>query len=240
MLDVNVATAPPGVKDYTFKEEQELKLIENNLTYKSDHWEVQYPWIRDPIELPDNRAAAMRILRATEKRRAKNAEHAKVYEAQIEDMGERDVARKLTEDEQKSYNGPVHYISHHEVLKPDSKSTPCRIVFNSSANFRGHVLNDYWAKGPDLLNNFLGILIRFSEKKVALTGDIKKMYHAVRISLLYQHPHRFLWRNMKTECESDTYTMMSVSFGDRPASTIATAALRNTAMMGQDIYPAAA
>ena len=32
--------------------------------------------------------------------------------------------------------------------------------------------------------------------------------------------------------------MMSVSFGDRPASTIATAALRKTTKMGQDIYPA--
>ena len=154
-------------------------------------------------------------------------------------MHERDVARKLTEDEQKSYNGPVHYISHHEVLKPDSKSTPCRIVFNSSANFRGHVLNDYWAKGPDLLNNFLGILIRFSEKKVALTGDIKKMYHAVRISLLDQHTHGFLWRNMETERKPDPYTIMPVSFRDRPASTITTAALRKTAKMGQDIYPAA-
>ena len=30
--------------------------------------------------------------------------------------------------------------------------------------------------------------------------------------------------------------MMSVSFGDRPASTIATAALRKTTKMGQDIY----
>ena len=40
---------PAGGKDYTLKEEQELKLIENNLTYKGDHWEAQYPWIRDPI-----------------------------------------------------------------------------------------------------------------------------------------------------------------------------------------------
>ena len=78
--------------------------------------------------------------------------------------------RGNSEDEQRSYDGPIHYIGHHEVLKPDSKSKPCRIVFNSSANIQGHVLNVYWAKGPDLLNN-LGILIRFREE-VRITGEI--------------------------------------------------------------------
>jgi hypothetical protein len=44
------------------------------------------------------------------------------------------------------HKGPVQYIAHHEVLKPEPNSTPVRIVFNSSASFMGHVLNDYWAK----------------------------------------------------------------------------------------------
>ena len=39
------------------------------------------------------------------------------------------------------------------MLKPESKRTPCHIVFNSGANFHGHVLNEYNAKGPDMLNN---------------------------------------------------------------------------------------
>ena len=228
------------VKTTTSRRNKSSKLIENNLVYKEDHWEAQYPWIRDPNNLPDNYTAAMGMLQVTEKRLSKNTEHAKVYKAQIDDMADRGVARMLTVDEQKNYNGPVHYIGHHEVFKPDSKSTPCRIVFNSSANFRGHVLNDYWAKGPDLLNNLLGILIRFREEKVAITGDIKKMYHAVKISLLDQHTHRFLWRDMETDREPDTYAITSVSFGDKPAGIIATAALRKTAEMGKDIYPAEA
>ena len=75
------------------------------------------------------------MLISTEKRLAKNATHAEVYQKQIEDMVDREVARKLTLKELKEYKGPIHYISHHEVLKPESKSTPVRIVFNSNARY---------------------------------------------------------------------------------------------------------
>ena len=187
-----------GSKDYTLREEQELKLIEKNLSNKGDHWEAQYPWIKDTRNLPDNRAAALAILKSTERRLAKNVEHTNIFQGQIYDVIERGVARKLSEEEKRSHVGPVHYISNHEVLKPESKSTPCRIVFNSSASFQGHVLNSYWAKGPDPLNSLLAIVIRFREEKVAITGDIKKMYHAVKISVLDQHTHRFLWRSLNT------------------------------------------
>lgn len=42
-------------------------------------------------------------------------------------MSEIEFSRKLTT---KEYKGPVHYICHHAVLKPESKSTRMCIVFN--------------------------------------------------------------------------------------------------------------
>lgn len=232
---------PLGSKNYTLKEERELALIEENLNYdeKAREWIAQYPWLKDPSELPDNKKAAIGKLISTEKRLSRNTEHAKVYQQQIDDMLNRKVARKLTEDELKEYKGPIHYISHHEVLKPDSKTTPVRIVFNSSANYMGHILNDYWAKGPDLLNNILGILVRFRENPVAFIGDIKKMYHTVATTTLDHHTHRFLWRDMNSNKEPDTYVIQRVSFGDKPSGAIATVALRKTAEMSKDRYPEA-
>ena len=231
-----------GAKDYTIQEERELELIERNLSFNSEDnsWTAEYPWIKDPHKLPNNHKVAMAKLAATERRLRKNADHAKVYDEQIKDMVARNVARKLSEEELTNYTGPTHYIAHHEVLKPESKSTPVRIVFNSSANYMGHVLNEYWAKGPDLLNNLLGVLIRFRENRVAFMGDIRKMYHTVKTSELDQHTHRFLWRDMDSTREPDTYIIQRVSFGDKPSGTIATVALRKTAEMMRKNYLEAA
>ena len=164
----------------------------------------------------------------------------KVYDKQIKDMVLRNVARKLSKEELTNYTGPTHYIANHQVLKPESKSTPVRIVFNSSANYMGYLLNEYWAKGFDLLNNLLAVLIRFRENRVAFIGDIKKMYHTVKTSELDQHIHRFLWHDMDSTREPDTYIIQRISFGDKPSGTIATIALRKTAEMTRNEYPKAA
>ena len=72
------------------------------------------------------------------------AENAASYDKQIKEMGEMQFARKLTPKEIEELKGPVHYVAHHTVLRPEKKSTPVRIVFNSSASYAGHTLNDYW------------------------------------------------------------------------------------------------
>ena len=107
----------------------------------------------------------------------KNPEEAAAYKQKIIEMEEMNFARKLTEKEIEDHKGPVHYIAHHAGHRPDSTSTPARIVFNSSSSYHGHVRNDYWRKGPDLLNDLFGIILRFREKEVAVTADISKMYH---------------------------------------------------------------
>ena len=138
----------PGRKSMTLKEEREYKIIKDKLTYKADQkkWEAGYPWIKDPKALPDNKEAALATLKATEKRLRQNPAHAAVYHKKIKSMIDRGVAHKLTKKEIEDYNGPVFYISRHEVLKPESKTTPYRIVFNSSANFHGHMLNESMLK----------------------------------------------------------------------------------------------
>ena len=168
-------------------EREEDKIIEDSCEKVGNQWLMPYPWKKDPKSLPDNKVQAVKRLQATEWRLAKSPEIAKAYQQQFEEMNALKFARKLSDAEIKDYKGPVHYVSHHEVLRPEKKSTPIRIVFNSSANFQGHCLNDYWMKGPDLLNSLFGVILRFRENAVAISGDISKMYHRILIPERDQH-----------------------------------------------------
>ena len=174
------------------------------------------------------------MLRSTERRLMKNNEHAKLYQGQIQDMIDRKVAKKVDEIELLSYKGGKHYLSHHAILKPESKTTPCRIVFNSSHQYLGQSLNDYLAKGPTLLKQSLGIILRFRKNRVGFIGDISKMYHSIDIPIEDQMRHLCLWRNLETQRNPDTYAITAVNMGDKPSAAIAQTALRKTAVMASE------
>ena len=62
----------------------------------------------------------------------------------------------------------------------------------------------------------------------------------VSIPLADQHVQRFVWRNCETEKDPDTYVKTVLTFGDRPAPAMATAAMRKTATLKEDTKPRAA
>jgi len=221
-------------------EREEVKVIESSCQKAGNQWVVAYPWKRDLALLPDNKSQARKKLEVTERQLMKNTEHVQAYDKQMVEMIEIAFSRKLAKQELEEYKGPIHYISHHEVLRAESKSTPVCIVFNSSAVFRGHHLNDYWMKGPDLLNDLFGVVLRFRENKVVFIGDISKMYHRIRIPEADQHVHRFLWRNLQTDREPDVYVKTVLTFGDKPAPAMAQIALQKTADEAKKDFPEAA
>ena len=96
---------------------------------------VSYPWKRDPTFLPDSKSQAIEKLEATERRLMKNPKNTQAYDRQMVETSEMEFSRKLSEKDLKEHKGPVRYISHHAVLRPESKSTPLHIASNSSAVF---------------------------------------------------------------------------------------------------------
>lgn len=215
----------------------ELKEIENLCTKVGNQWMISYPWKNKEVVVPNNKNQAMKRLESLEKRLLNDEFKAKAYAQIINEMEANGFCRKLSHDEMELYKGNIYYISHHAVLTPQKKSTPVRIVFNSSEVYKGFCLNECWLKGPNLFNDLCGILMRFREQPVAICGDISKMYHRISIPVEEQHVHRFLWRALELNRVPDTYVKTVLTFGDKPAPAMAQIVLQKTATEFESDYP---
>lgn len=225
-----------GGKDMTIQDEKDLELINSQLTFQpsTGRYLAGYPWIRDPQLLPNNEQYAHSMLLSTEKRLLKDDNYAMLYREQMKDLIDRGAARRVSKEELNNWDGPRFYIAHHAVLKPDSKTTPLRIVFNSSCKHQGYSLNDFYAKGPTFFNDMLGIIIRFREDHVGFVGDVHKMFHSIDITYQDQMTHLFLWRDLDQQREPDIYAMTALNMGDKPSVAVAQAAMRDTAVKAPD------
>ena len=133
------------------------------------------------------------------------------------------------------------------MRKPDSQSTPLRIVTNSSYKGpAGKSFNEITVKGPPSLNSLMDILLRFRTHKIGITGDIQKMYHSVMIHDDQRFLRRIMWRPKEVwdksfkEVPPDIYHFCTIQFGERPAGCAVTTCLRNTAKKYEPLSPKAA
>lgn len=110
-------------------------------------------------------------------------------------------------------NVPSFYAAHHCVWKPNSCSTPCRIVFDfSMKSDNGISLNDILYKGPKLHNNIFTILINFRLFPICLGADIKGMYRQINMIKEHRPYQRILWR-FNTDDPIQVYELNTVTFG---------------------------
>ncbi|XP_037811070.1 uncharacterized protein LOC119603189 [Lucilia sericata] len=114
-----------------------------------------------------------------------------------------------------------YFLPHHCVHKIDSTSTKLRVVFDGSAKTTsGLSLNDILYAGPTIQPKLFNTLLRYRFFKVALSGDICKMYRCVRLSYPDDYLQCILWRADESE-EIKTYKLNTVTYGTKPAAFLA-------------------
>ena len=130
---MGVSTAPctcEGAK-LSAQEIEELKLIEESCELQGNKWIMKYPWKRSPFILPNNYVQVRKKLESLERRLMKDPENASSYSNQTQEVETMQFARKLSPKELTDWKGPIQYVSHHAVIRPERKSTPVRIVFTA-------------------------------------------------------------------------------------------------------------
>nr|XP_017211837.1 uncharacterized protein LOC108190121 isoform X2 [Danio rerio]XP_017211839.1 uncharacterized protein LOC108190121 isoform X1 [Danio rerio] len=122
--------------------------------------------------------AVLPSLRNLERKLAKNPEQAQVYCSEIQKLESAGYIAKITPQEA-NHSTESWFIPHH-LVHHNGKD---RIVFNCSFQYNGQSLNEQLLPGPTLGPSLLGVILRFRQHAVAVSGDIKGMFHQVRLLL---------------------------------------------------------
>lgn len=178
-------------------------------------------WKESPPPLNAPKEAVMAMLRSTERKLARDPSMAEAYESEIQKLLVAGYVTPLTSAEYDlSYKS--WYIPHH-MVQHNAKN---RIVFNCSFEYQGKSLNDHLLPGPTLSSSLLGVLLRFREHPVAISSDVKGMFHQVRLLDEDKPFLRFLWRHGRTSEPAVVYQWQVLPFGTACSPCCATYALQ--------------
>ncbi|XP_011669772.2 uncharacterized protein LOC100889397 [Strongylocentrotus purpuratus] len=215
-------------RSMSINDQKALKTWQEGVCRDGDHYQLPIPFRKRPEDLPNNIQVALTRLESLKRRLVKDdCLHAK-YSEGMRSLLDEGYAEEVKDQDLGKDEG-VWYLPHHPVFNPN-KPEKTRIVFDCASKYNGTSLNDAVLQGPDLTNNLLGVLLRFRQEPIAIMGDIRAMFHQVRVPPEQRDFLRFLWWPEGDLIQHPkAYRMCVHLFGGTWSPSVCSCALRHTA-----------
>lgn len=152
------------------------------------HYATPLLWKENLPPLHATPEAVMAQLRGIERRLVRQPERAAAYSKEIHKLLDAGYVTPVPPAEA-AKSDHSWFILHH-MVHHNGKD---RIVFNCSFTFEGQSLNDHLLPGPALGASLLGVLLRFREHPIAISRNVKGMFHQIRLLDEDKPFLRFLW-----------------------------------------------
>lgn len=174
----------------TTQQEEAVKQFNDTVEYKCGRYYVKWPWVQYPPDLPTNFGIAFGRLKSLLRRLDTNT--LKDYEDILQEQLEAGVIEVVDPEPFDSQQlPPVHYLPHH-IVKQEGKRG--RIVYDASTKVKEQKsLNETMYKGPSMLEDLTGLLIKFRAGKIGIVGDVEKAFLQVGLQEEARDVTRFLW-----------------------------------------------
>ena len=185
----------------------------------SGHWVAPLPFKTPQPVLPNNRRQALDRAMSLDynlRRNPSKMTHFIEFMSALFDAGHAELAEPLPP------NKECWYLPLFGVYHPQKKDR-IRGVFDSSAKCDGVSLNDVLISGPDLMNNLVGVLLRFRREPVAVMADIEKMFYCFFVDSDHRRFLSFIWHEDNDfQKPLVDYQMKVHVFGNSPSPAVAT------------------
>ena len=161
-----------------------LQVLDNDAHYK-----LPLPLRDDNFRLPNSRSQAEMRFRYLEIKMSMNYQFKNDYMKFMKELISKEYATASTAVAE---TRKCWYLPYHGVYNQNS---PGKILVfaNLSAEFSGKLINNSLLPDPDLYNQIVGVLPKFREEPLAVTGDIEAIYHQVKIPVKKRNFLQFLW-----------------------------------------------
>ena len=210
------------------KEEYIIKKLRESLHIKDGKYAASCTWKPGTERPPLNLAMAKGRLNNLEKSKAfRNPDIKAAYGKVFSDWEAKKIVLRVPLQEETV----KHLLPHFPIIK-ESESTPVRPVMGCDV-----ALNKYLLPGPNLLNEVVGVLLRFRSGRFTIAGDIKQMFLNIHLLEEDKPYHCFLWRG--EEKEPFVYQFQRHVFGNAGSPCVAVFVLKEHAKKYQEKYPRA-
>ncbi|XP_052778713.1 uncharacterized protein LOC128216176 [Mya arenaria] len=202
-----------GIKDLSFNTEDDTVMnhFKDNLIFQDNRYSVKWPWKDENPDIPDNRPLAVGRLKSLVSKFQSKPDILNKYNDVIVDQLDKNIIEKV---ERKFRDGICHYIPHHAVIKPDKATTKLRVVYDASAKTRSdnRSLNECLYRGPVMLRDLCGLLMRFRLHKIGIVADIEKAFLQIGLQKSQRDVTRFLWLKDISSPSTDPYNIQEYRF----------------------------
>lgn len=198
-------------------DEKAAQLFSDSIKFEDGRYEVGWPWKEREPELNENFSLAYGRLKALIYRLKKHPELYDKYNGVIIEQEQKGTIEKVLKEP--AFLTLKHYIPHHAVITPSKAHTKVRIVYDASAktNKSNKSLNECLYRGPVMLEDLCGLLLRFRTHNICIIADIEKAFLQVSLKELDRDVTRFLWlkdpKNQQTENNLQIYRFCRLPFG---------------------------
>ncbi|XP_055633605.1 uncharacterized protein LOC129773952 [Toxorhynchites rutilus septentrionalis] len=195
------------------------QIMEGTTRRIGNRFETGLLWRTDYVELPDSFPMALRRLQCLERRMDKDLVLKENIHRQVQEYKDKGFAHLATADELADADPRRTWYLPLGVVCNPKKPEKVRLIWDAAAKVDGISLNSLLLSGPDLLVSLISVQFHFRQYPVAVSGDIKEMFHQTRVIKQDRSSQRFLFRN-NTNVEPSIYIMDVLTFGasSSPAS----------------------